>query len=154
MVPLEITEVSTFDEFVETWPDSDEAVDETAARLLWQLMGQLDEDELLVRIPAWLAEEKAAFGTSAAPTVIVGRMARETEKAIFMEETFEATKLAKVAHSIDLLEPREGDPDRNKWLDRRLAEHRRTWDKRYEEPGLADGWLPKSQILKAVRREV
>lgn len=153
MASLEVTEVATFDEFLEAWGDSETALDETQLRLLWQLIGQLDEDELLVRIPKWLAEDRAAHGTGAAPTAIVGRMARETEKAVLLEESFEATKLTTIAHSIDRLERDEGAGDRNEWLDRRLAEHRQTWAGRYDEPGLTDGWLPKSQILKAVRGE-
>lgn len=51
-------------------------------RLLWQLLGQLDDDEVLIRIPAWLAEEKAEYTEGAPPTEVVGHIERETEKAI------------------------------------------------------------------------
>lgn len=147
MPDLVIREVSSVEELAEIWD-----VDDNQARLLWQLLGQLDDDELLIRIPEWLAEEKAAYGTGAPPTEIVGRIDQETEKAVHLSESVKASAITKVAHSIHLLEENEGDPDRNPWLDQRLARHRRTFQSRYDEPGLADGWLPKSQIKRAVRR--
>ena len=147
MPELDIREVSSFEEFSETWGAEGED-----ARLLWQLLGQLDTDEVLVRIPEWLAETKMAYGKGASPTEIVGRVDRETEKAIHLADSVKASAIARTAHSIHLLEANEGDPERNDWLDRRLAQHRRMFQDRYDEPGLADGWLPKSQIERVVRR--
>lgn len=104
--------VSLVEELATVW-----SVNEDEARLLWQLFGQLDDDELLIRIPEWLAEGKAAYGVGAPPTEIVGRIDRETEKAIHLAESVKASAITKTAHSIHLLEANEGDPDRNDWLD-------------------------------------
>lgn len=38
--------------------------DDDAMRLLWQLLGQLDADEVLVRIPEWLAGRRRATETA------------------------------------------------------------------------------------------
>ena len=43
-------------------------------------------------------------------------------------------------------------PDRNEWRNHRVADHQRTFRKHFEEPGLADGWLPKTQIEGIVKR--
>lgn len=145
MTDLDIREVSTYEEFVREW-DADDT------RLFWQLLGQLDKDEVLVRIPEWLAEEKAGYVEGAPPTEVVGRIERETEKAILLADSATARPLMKLAHRIHELEQNEGDPDRNDWLDDRLAEHRRAFEKREDIPELNDEWLPKSQFQHVVRR--
>ncbi|WP_396612896.1 hypothetical protein ACH9L7_06400 [Haloferax sp. S1W] len=33
-------------------------ITEDDTRLLWELLGQLDDDELLIQIPEWLADKK------------------------------------------------------------------------------------------------
>lgn len=145
MTDLDVREVANFEEFENEWGDGD-------TRLLWQLLDQLDDDMVLVRIPEWLAEEKAGFVEGAPPTEVVGRIERETEKAILLDDTAAAQSLMKLAHRIHELEQNEGDPDRNDWLDDRLAEHRREFEKREDVPELADGWLPKSQLQCVVCR--
>lgn len=145
MTDLAAQEVATFEKFVQVWGEGD-------TRLLWQLLGQLDDGEVLVRIPEWLAEEKAGYVEGSPPTEVIGRIERETEKAILLDDTAAARPLMKLAHRINNLEQNEGDPDRNDWLDDRLAEHRRAFKKREDVPELADGWLPKSQLKCVVRR--
>lgn len=147
MPTLDIREVTSYQEFVDVWDANTDQV-----RLFWQLLGQLDEDEVLIRIPAWLAEEKTAFGTGSSPTEIVGRIDRETDKAIRLSDSVAANAIAKGAHLIHHLEREDGNPDRTEWVENRLADHRRTFQARYDKPGLADDWLPKSQIQQVVRR--
>lgn len=145
MPTMDVQEVATYEEFVRTWGEGD-------TRLLWQLLGQLDDEEVLVRIPEWLAEEKAGYIDGAPPTEVVGRIERETEQAILLADTGAARPLLKLAHRIHELEQNEDDSDRNEWLNDRLAEHRRAFERREDVPELADGWLPKSQIQHIVRR--
>lgn len=148
MPDIDVLEVATHEEFTEVWPaDGDES------RLLWQLLEQLGEDEVLIRIPVWLAAEKAGFVDGAPPTEVVGRIARETEKAIQVDDAASARPLMKLAHRIHELERSEGDPDRDDWLDERLADHRRAFESREDVPTLADEWLPKSQLQTVVRRQ-
>lgn len=147
MPDLDVREVATYEDFEQEWEEGD-------TRLLWQLLGQLDDEEVLLRIPDWLAEEKAGFVQGSPPTEVVGRIERETEKAILLDDTAGAQSLMKLAHQIHELEQNEDDPDRNDWLDDRLAKHRREFEKREDVPELADGWLPKSQIQCIVRRRV
>lgn len=145
MSDLDIREVATYEEFVQEWDDGD-------TRLLWQLLYQLESDELLIRIPEWLAEEKVGYIEVAPPTEVVGRIERETEKAILLDDTAAARPLLKLAHRIHELEQKEGDPDRNEWLDDRLAKHRQEFEEREDVAELADGWLPKSQLQCVIRR--
>jgi len=49
--------------------------------MLWQLLGLLPEDELLVQPFGWLAEEKVGYVKGNVPTEFVGRIEEETEKA-------------------------------------------------------------------------
>lgn len=53
MAELTIMECATYEASTRTWdgPESD-------TRMLWQLLGQLDADEVLVQLPEWLAKEK------------------------------------------------------------------------------------------------
>ncbi|MFB6229272.1 MAG: hypothetical protein ABEH88_12110 [Halobacteriales archaeon] len=145
MTDLNVRAVATYEEFVQEWGDGD-------TRLLWQLLGQFDDDEVLIQIPEWLAEDKAGYVDGAPPTEVVGRIERETEKAILLDDSAAARPLMKLAHRIHELEQNEGDPERNDWLDDRLAEHRQAFESREDVPELADGWLPKSQLQCVVQR--
>lgn len=89
----------------------------------------------------------------APPTEVVGRIERETEKAILLRDSAAAWPLMKLAHRIHGLEQNEGDSDRDEWLDDCLAEHRRAFERRENVPELADEWLPKSQLQRVVRRQ-
>jgi len=80
---------------------------------------------------------------------VVGRIGRETEKAIPLEDTAPAEPSMNLVHRIHELVQNE---DRTEWLDNRLAEHRRAFDERDGIPTLADGWLPKSQLEQVLRR--
>jgi len=56
MPSLEIEEYRVFETFSDDW-----AASETDTRMFWQLLGQLDDDELLIKIPNWLAEENTGY---------------------------------------------------------------------------------------------
>jgi len=146
MPDLDVREVATYEEFAQEWDDGD-------LRLFWQLLGQLDDEEVLVQIPEWLAEKKAGFVEGTPPTEVVGRIERETDKAILLGDSTAARPLLKLAHRIHELERNEADPERNEWLDNRLADHRQAFESREDVTELADGWLPKSQLLHVVRRK-
>lgn len=47
---------------------------EDKIQLLWQLLGQLDPDELLIQIPNWLAEQKVEFVDGSPPAEFIGRI--------------------------------------------------------------------------------
>ena len=148
MTGLQIEEHATYEAFASDWQASN-----TDTRLLWQLLGQLEDTELLVEIPEWLAEEKVGFVDGATPTLFIGHIERETENAILFADSAAARPLMKLAHRIHELEQNESDPDRNEWLDRRLEAHRTEFTNREDVPGLSDGWLPKSQLVHAVRQQ-
>ena len=145
MTDLDVWEVNTYEEFDREWDGRD-------TRLMWQLLEQLDNEEVLVQIPEWLADEKAGYIDGTPPTEVIGRIEQETEQAILLDDAAAARPLMKDAHLIHELEQNEGDPDRNDWLERQLADHRRAFESRADVPKLADGWLPKSQLLHVVRR--
>ncbi len=46
MTELEIHEYRDYDQFAEDWKD-----DDVATQQVWQLLGQLDDDELVVQLP-------------------------------------------------------------------------------------------------------
>lgn len=77
MAPLETKEVRTIDEFAQLWGSG-----ETETRLYWRLLGQLGPDDVLLRLPEWLANEKVGYVEGKTPTAFFGRIEDETEKAI------------------------------------------------------------------------
>lgn len=147
MADLNIAVYATYEEFALEWDAS-----ESDTRMLWQLLGQLEDDELLIKLSEWLAEEKVGFVDGATPTVFVGRIAEETEQAIRLADSASARTLMKLAHRIRNLERDESNPDRNEWLNDRLAEHRAAFEEREGATELVDEWLPKSELIHAVRR--
>lgn len=167
MASLNIQEYTDYDVFARNWhadtlEDQDltlqearnqNLLNEDETRLLWQLLGQLDPDELVVQIPEWLAEEKVGFVDGAIPTVFVGRIERETADAILLENTAAARSLTKLAHRIHQLEQNESAADRDGWLDDRLQEHREKFVQRDDVISLQDNWLPKSQLLHVLQRQ-
>lgn len=141
MTDLEISEYADYDEFAREWHADDLGdvaledarnsglLNEDDTRLLWQLLGQLRDDEVLIEIPEWLAEEKVGFVEGATPTTFVGRIERETEMAIHFVDSASTRPIMKLAHRIHSLE--EGDTDdRRKWLDNRLQELRDEFETR------------------------
>lgn len=151
-MPGLITEYSDFDAFAAEW----QAANKDETRMQWQLLGLLEEDELLIALPEWLAEEKTGFVKGSTPTMFIGRIEEETGKAIRFTNAAAARPLMKLAHRIHSLE--EGienvgdDADRREWLEGRLRVKRREFETRTDVPGLQEEWLPKSQIIQAVRR--
>lgn len=118
MVSFEIQEVENYDDFVRTWQRDaltkqsvslEEArdrdlINEDKTQLLWQLLGQLDPEELLIQIPNWLAEQKVGFVDGSPPTEFIGRIDRATEKAILFTDSASARSVMKLAHRIHQLE--------------------------------------------------
>lgn len=164
-----VTEYTTYDAFARHWradtpaerepgQDADEqcALDDPETRHLWLLLGLLDADELVIQLPEWLADEKVGYTDGATPTLFVGRITRETEKAILFEESAAARPLCRLAHRIHKLE--EGidnvgdDVDRRAWLESRVQKRRREFAEREDITGLTDAWLPKSRLERVIRR--
>lgn len=147
-----ITEYSEYEAFARAW----DGTDETEARLLWQLLHELDDDAVLVQLPEWMADEKVGFVDGATPTTFVGRIDRVTDKAIRLAESAAARPLMKRAHRIqnleDGIENVGDDPDRRQWLEDRLRETRREFETREDVIGLSEAWLPKSQLRHVIRR--
>ena len=147
MADFTITECATYEEFTRAWDGS-----ESDTRMLWQLLDQLDPDEVLVQLPEWLAEEKVGYVDGATPTAFVGRIERETEKAILFGDSADARSLMKLAHRMHQLEEGNATGDSQEWLDERLADHRQAFEEREDAVTLQDEWLPKSQFRIPVRR--
>lgn len=105
---LDITEYATYDDFTREWDGSDKDI-----RMLWQLLGQLDGEEVLIEIPEWLAEEKVGFVDGGIPTVFVGQVVEETEKAVRLADSAAAQSLVKLAHRIHKLEQNEDGSEQN-----------------------------------------
>jgi hypothetical protein len=173
MVVFSVREYTSYDEFVREWCAatlSEEecslakarergVIDEQATRLRWQLLGELNPDELLLTLPKWLAEETIGFIEGGTPTEFVGRIGDETEKAILFIDSAPAKPLVKRAHRIHMLETSldeqdadTPDAEQRAWLQDRLTEQRNQYATDRATTGLSEEWLPKSQILRAVRR--
>ena len=148
-----ITEYATYETFVRDWEDSTE----NELRMLWQLLGELEDDEVLIRLPMWLAEENVGFVDGTTPTLFVGRLDRETEKAIRFVDSAAAEPLMKHAHRIHHIENGletidHTDTQRREWLEERLRKTRREFEIRDDVTSLTTEWLPKSQLLAIIRR--
>ena len=166
MADFEVQEFDDYDEFVQEWYAEeldvplDEArnrslINEDKTRLLWQLVGQLEDDELLIQIPQWLADQKVGFIDGTTPTEFVGRIDRETEKAILFTDSAAARSLTKLAHRIHQLEhsiENAADDDRRDWMINRLQQVQERFESRDDMTTLSEEWLPKSQIQLAIRR--
>ena len=169
MVDFEIQEFENYDDFVREWQRDtlntqslslEEArdrnlINENETQLLWQLLGQLDSDELLIQIPTWLADQKVGFVDGTTPTEFVGRIDRETDKAILFADSAAARSLTKLAHRIHQLEhsiENAADDDRRDWMTNRLQQVQERFENREDATVLSEEWLPKSQIQLAVRR--
>lgn len=124
---------------------------ETDARMLWDLLGQISNDELLIKLPEWLAEKKVGYVEGSVPMEFVGRIEEETGDAIKFTDASAARPLMKLGHRIDRLEQNEHKHDQNDWSSRRLREHRRRFEER-EGAELQDEWIPKSQLSRVVKR--
>ncbi len=134
-------------------------LDEQATRLRWQLLGELDPDELLLTLPKWLTEQKVGFTEGGTPTEFIGRIGDETEKAILFIDSAPAKPLMKRAHRIHTLETSLNeqttpthDAEQRAWLQDRLTKQRNQYATDRTTTGLSEEWLPTSQIIRAVRR--
>lgn len=172
MAELEIRTFDSYDAFARYWHADTLAehdlsledardrgfLDEQETRQLWQLLGLLSEGELVIKIPEWLAEEKVRLTNRATPTMFVGRISRETEKAILFADSAATRSLTSLAHRIRSLEDglsNTADNDnRRDWLERRLQEKREAFEAREELVSLRDEWIPKSQVQIAFQRKV
>ena len=148
-----ITEYATYGTFVRDWED----LTENERRMLWQLLGELEDDEVLIRLPKWLAEENTGFVDGATPTTFVVRLDRETKKAIRFVDSAAAEPLMKHAHRIHHIEDglktiEQTDMQRREWLEERLRKTRREFEMRDDVTSLTNEWLPKSQLVAIVRR--
>lgn len=152
MSEIDIVEFSDYGAFDREWAHHHEGT----ATLVWQLLGELSDDELLVKLPEWLAEEKVGYTCGGTPTEFVGRIEEETEKAVRFANATAARPLGQLAHRIGALEDGRDsvgmDHDRRDWLERRLKDKRTAFEQREDMVGLREEWLPKSQIVAAVRR--
>ena len=165
-----ITEYANYDAFVREWhsetlTDDDVSLEEARdrgllneqkSRQLWQLLGLLDTDELLIQLPEWLADEKGGSTDRTTPTMFVGTLTRETEDAILFENSAASRSLMRLAHKIHSLE--NGienigtETDHHERLAKQLQDYRQQFCKRESLPSLSDEWLPKSQLIAAIRR--
>jgi hypothetical protein len=136
-----------YEEFIREYPAS-----ETNARMLWDLLGQISDDELLIKLPEWLAEEKVGYVEGSVPTEFVGKIEEETNDAIKFTDASAARSLMKLAHRIHRLEQNEHARAEDEWSQQRLEEHRRRFEVRDGAETLQDEWLPKSQLSHVVKR--
>lgn len=144
---------SNFDDFAQNWHEDQR---ETELKMRWQLLTELQPDELLFVIPDWLAEEKLGYVAGSVPTEFIGQIDRRTEKAVLLSNATASGRLMKLVHRIRNLEDglsRDSlDADRREWLETRLKETREEFMNRYQDGGFQDTWIPKSQIKLATRR--
>ena len=165
-----ITEYASYDSFVREYHSKtltsqdlslEEArkrglLNERTTRKLWRLLGLLDSEELLVQVPEWLADKKCEPTDRPTPTMFVGYISRETEAAILLKGSTAARPLMGLAHRIHALENgienTRADTDRHERLAERLQDNYQQFCDREDLPSLSDEWLPKSQLVAAVRR--
>lgn len=155
---LDISEYADYDAFAREWHADDLGdvafedardsglLNEDETRLVWQLLGQLRDDELLIEILDWLAEEKVGYVEGAMPTMFVGWIDRETEKAIHFVDSASARPLMKLAHRIHRLEE-GGTDDRREWLDNRQQELRDEFENRDDVTGLLKSGFPRASFF-------
>lgn len=95
------------------------------------------------------------FVDGAPPTEFIGRIDRETKKAILLTDSAAARSLTKLAHRIYQLEPsieNAADDDRRDWMRNRLQQVQERFENREDATVPSEERLPKSQIQLAVRR--
>lgn len=166
-----ITEYTEYDSFAREWHSGTLAdyevslekardrglLNEQPTRQLWQLLGRLDSDELLVQLPEWLATEKLQPMERTTPTTFVGSISRETEDAILFESSAAARPLMGLAHRMHSLEKgierTANTTDRHDQLVEQFRALERKFTAREDLPSLSEEWLPKSQLITAIRRQ-
>jgi len=146
MLELGIQTYTAYDEFAADWPAPDKET-----QMTWQLLEQIDDNEVLVELPQQLADESVGYTQGSVPTVFVGQIAAESDEAIQLADSAAARSIRKLAHRISQLEQNDSD-EQDDWLDDRLAEHREEFNQRNDAVSLNDEWLPKSAIVQAVKQ--
>lgn len=146
MAALNIKTYTSYEAFAAAWSGS-----QKETRMTWQLLDQIENDEVLVEIPQWLADEHVGYTQGSAPTAFVGWIETESTDAVQLADSAAAKSLRKLAHRISQLEQSD-NTESKEWLDDRLAEHRAKFNSRVDATSLSDEWLPKSGILQAVTR--
>ena len=147
MPELDIQTYTAYEVFATDW-----AAPDKETRMTWQLLEQIDDDEVLVELPQWLADENVGYTQGSVPTAFVGRIATESDEAIQLADSAAARSIRKLAHRISQLEQNDSD-EQDDWLDDRLAEHREEFNQRDDAVSLNDEWLPKSAIVQVLKRQ-
>ena len=151
MAELPVQAYSTYEAFAQ---EQSEHFTDTTLPQVWALLCELDADQLFIRIPRWLADQKIGFIDGGTPTDFIGRIDRETGKAVLFTESMSARSLFRQAHLIQHMEQRLtdlSDADQRSRVESRLQTHREEFTTRPEHPALDEEWLPKSQIELALR---
>ena len=143
MPDFAIQTYTAYEEFAADW-----AAPDKETRMTWQLLEQIDEDEVLVELPQWITDENVGYTQGSVPTAFVGRIATESDEAIQLADSAAARSIRKLAHSISQLEQNDSDKQ-----DDRLVEHREEFNQRDDAVSLNDEWFPKSAIVQAVKRQ-
>ena len=151
VVELPIQTYAIYEDFAQE--HSDQFTD-TDLPQVWALLCELDADQLFIRIPRWLADQKIGFFDGGTPTDFIGQIDRETDKAVLFTDSMSAQSLFRQAHLIQHMEQRLtelSDADQRSRVESRLEKHREEFTTRPEHPALDEEWLPKSQIELALR---
>mgnify|MGYP000046419427 FL=1 len=147
MPELGIETYTSYEAFATDW---DGSAKET--RMTWQLLDQIDDDKILIELPQWLADENVGYTRGAVPTAFVGRIEAESEQAIHFADSAAAKSLRKLAHRITQLEQSD-NADQDDWVDDRLADHQEQFNNQDDAVSLNEEWLPKAEILHAIKRD-
>lgn len=135
----DVTEISEYDDFADGWMED---TGEIETRLLWHLLRQLEQGEVLFR----LSDSYTDLGGDS--NTFIGLVDDETEDGIRFTDVTPALKIAEHAYHIHTLGTEATQLDRAGWIDERLGEHRAVFEDR---PTLGDQWVPKSEINRIVK---
>lgn len=146
MAALDIETYTSYEAFATDW---DGSAKET--RMTWQLLDQIDDDEVVIELPQWLADENVGYTQGAVPTAFVGQITAESEEAIHLADSAAVKSLRKLAHRISQLEQSDSS-EQDDWVADRLADHRKEFNNRADAVSLNTEWLPKAEITRAIKR--
>lgn len=154
MVELSLQQYTTYEAFAD---EHSEYFSDTDLPQVWAVFCELDAEQLFIRIPKWLAEQKVGFTDGGTPREFIGTIDRETEKAVLFTDSMPPRSLFRQAHLIQHLDQRlteraGEDTDQRARIESRLQKHRAEFSTYPQHPVLDDEWLPKSQIELALQR--
>ena len=132
MPDFAIQTYTAYEAFAADW-----AAPDKETRMTWQILDQIDEDEVVIELPQWLADQNVGYTQGSVPTAFVGRIATESDEAIQLADSTAAQSIRKLAHRISQLEQSDLD-EQDEWLDDRLAEHREEFNQRDDAIALND----------------